>query len=349
VRICLGALALLALSGLACGGGDEPPVARDTSAASQPLPPDARRSASAALRGMQRAFAASEYARLCAGMTRAAARQAGEAGHGTPTKCPRDVRRLLTMLREGGGLREASPPRTIGVERDGSGVTATVARDRPWKARVPLTREGGDWLLSGFFGATNDKAEEIARAGGDTDFPPPGREPLEVANTAGDPCPGLSEGGYPRVSGGCRVRLSSRVMPLRIRTLFGSFGFDECSIHYRVRIDSSGRTWTDDFKVGAGPQSKACGDIDACYAVSFFETAPWRGRVYPGEGETFIHRSDICLRTCVGVFVGELAVRLTRVGDGWRAEPVDGGGDSGLSFDSPLEVEGDVDIDDVGL
>jgi hypothetical protein len=140
--------------------------------------------------------------------------------------------------------------------------------------------------------------------------------------------------------------MSTRAMPLTILTPLGDFEFERCAIAYRVRVDASGRTWTEGLEVEGDPQtSAACGDVDACYDFEREATAPWRGRIYPQDDGRFLHRVDMCLRTCVGYFVGKLEVELWQEDGAWRAKPVNGGGDTGFRFDAPLRVKGDFDVE----
>jgi hypothetical protein len=292
---------------------------------------------------LQRAFLADDYDGLCAGMTREASRHAGQAAHGEVTTCGRDVRRLLALIRKGGGWRHAGAPRVVDVEADGSHATATVALDRHWQARIPLTRAGGRWQLSGFFGAPPRRAQQTVGSIAASRFPPAEGTEAEVVDAAGTPCPDLSTEQYPVISGGCRIDLSSRVGPLSVLTPFGYFKLDECSIDLRIRVDGSGRTWTEAFEVSGPPESVACGDVNACYEATG-QLIPWRGRIHPADDDGFLHRVDMCLRTCVGNFIGELTFRFSRVDGGWRAEPVDGGGDTGFRFDGPFRVRGAFDV-----
>ena len=234
------------------------------------------------------------------------------------------------------------------VEVDGAKAVATVALDRRWRARAWLDRQDGRWRLSGLFGTPPGLAQRTAEEIADASFPAARGSGVEAPNGDGEPCPDLSQAAYPKVSGGCRVELSTPVIPLTILTPFGDFEFERCAIDYRVRVDSSGRTWTEDFEVTGDERSVACGDVNPCYDYSVEDLAPWRGRIHPDGQDAFVHRTDMCLQTCVGHFVGELTMRLVRDGDAWRAEPVDGGGDSGFRFDSPLRVKGDLDIDATG-
>lgn len=343
--ICAGLLALAALAVGACGderGSEEPrqiaPILGDG------IPAQVAHPVAAAIDRLQRAFVDDDYEGVCAGMTRAAARHAGEAAHGDVTTCERDVRRLFELIRQGDGWRHAGAPRVTDVRVDGSDAMATVALDRRWQARVPLTREDGRWRLSGFFGAPPSSAERTARSIADAAFPPRGSGSIEVVDGDGAPCPDLSEAAFPQVSGGCRIEMSTPDVPLTILTPLGDFEFERCSIAYRVRVDASGRTWTEDFEVDGSPESVACGDVNACYDFEREQLVPWRGRIYRQPGGDFVHRVDMCLRTCVGYFVGDLEVRLWEQDGRWRAEPVAGGGDTGFRFHSPLRVKGAFDL-----
>jgi len=342
-------LVLLTLAVSACGPGDdgtasfEPPPT--TPVVGEGLPPEVRHPAVKAIDRLQRAFAERDYAGFCAWMTPSAAREAGKAAHGEATTCERDVRRLFGLIREGGGWRRVNAPRVIAVKTHGDTATATMALDRRWRAQIALARRDGRWRLNGLFGAPVGPALRLAERTADTDFPPAeGAGAVEAKDGDGTPCPDLSETDFPAIDGGCRIRMAGRITPLTMLTPFGDFKFDRCSIAYRVRVDASGRTWTEDFDVEGDSKSVACGDVNACYDFDTEELVPWRGRIYP-DGDGFVHRMDMCLRTCVGYFVGRLNMRLVRDADGWRAVPINGGGDTGFRFDSPLVVKGDLDLD----
>lgn len=341
--------AALALGGVGCGGDDREDVPRPPGDAApvlgKGLPAAIDHPVTAAIERLQRAFVANDYEGVCTGITRAAARQAGEAGHGDPTTCERDLRRLFEMIRDGGGMRHAGKPRVIDVEVDGGEAVATVALDRRWQARVPLTREAGRWRLSGMFGTPSGRGDELAESIVDASFPPAGRRAIEAEDDAGNPCPELSHASYPQIAGGCVLELAGRTAPLRMLTAFGDFEFDECRIEYSVRVDASGRTWIEALDVAGDEKSVGCGDVRACYDYSAEAPVPWRGRIYPDGDGAFLHRTDMCLATCVGYFVGDLTVRLVRDGERWRADPVDGGGDSGFRFESSLRAKGDLGIE----
>ena len=345
VLTCL-ALSLPVLAHTGCGSDDQTTRAALPDPApvlGRGLPPAVEHPAATAIDQLQRAFMERDYAGICAHITPAAARQAGEAGHGAFTTCERDVRRLVRMIRKGGGWRNAGKPRVIGIEATGpSSATATVALERRWRARIPISRIGGRWKLSGFLGAPPAMAQRIAKETPDAAFPPPRGERLELTGAGGDPCPKLSQARFPQISGGCEIELSGARAPLTILTPLGDFEFDDCALNYRVRADSSGRTWTEELDVSGHPKSPGCNDVRTCYDAATEQLVPWRGRLYRDGPDRLLHRTAACIRTCVGNFVGELTVQLVRDGDAWRAEPVDGGGDSGLRFDNALSVRGEL-------
>jgi hypothetical protein len=350
VRVFCSVLVLLTLGSSACGCGDDEQASGDLAPAAPVvgagLPPEVRHPTVETIDRLQRAFAARDYAGFCAWVTPPAARAAGQAAHGKATTCERDVRRLFGLIRKGGGWRHVNAPRVIDVVRQGSAATATVALDRRWRAQVALARRDGRWQLNGLFGVPAGDALRLADGIGDAEFPPPGDASVEAENGDGKPCPDLSEADYPAIEGGCRLTAKGQVAPLTILAPFGDFEFERCSIAYSVRVDSSGRTWTERFDVQGGPKSVACGDVNTCYAPRRQLLVPWRGRIIADGRDGFVHRMDVCIRTCVGFFTGRLNMRLLRDDDGWRAVPIDGGGASGLRFDSPLAVKGDLDLDD---
>ncbi len=347
IAACAGALTLLASGGLGCGnseddGGDRPPP-RGAPVLGKGLPPEARHPATAAIDDLQRAFLDDDLARICAGLTDGAARQAGEAGHKSPTACKPDVRRLFAMIRKGGGWRYGGEPRVVDVETAGSSAVATVALDDRWRAKVPLSRDGGRWRLRGFFGIPAGDGKRLAHRMADTPFPPARGHPVKIVDAQGAPCPELDESRHPLVSGGCRIALSGRIAEVGMLTALGYFKFEDCTVDYRFRADAEGRTLIEDFEVEG--VEVACGDVSPCMAQDAEQPAPWRGRLYAAGDGTYLHRSRMCLWTCVGTFVGELTVRLIRDDSGWRAEPVAGGGDSGFRFDQPLAVRGGFDVE----
>ncbi len=346
VAASVGMLVAVALGAASCGDdGDvrwtvpdpEPIVGRG-------LPAEAQHPSAAAIDVLQRAFVERDYAQICRGITNEAAKDAGNAGHGDPTTCPRDVRRLLGMIHDGGGIRHEGKPRVVDVEASGSKAVVTVALDRRWQARVPMSKVEGSWRLSGFFGTSTVDAERAAKEIPGNDFPAAGGAPVRATRSDGSPCPPVSEDDYPEVRGGCTVKVTGKVAPLTILTVLGDFKFDECALNYRIRIDPSGRTWTDEVQVEGNPKNVTCGDVNACYDRAHETEVPWRGRLQTSPDGSFIHRTDMCMTTCVGGFVGELRVRLVPEGDAWRGLPIDGGGDSGLRFDNELAVRGDLEL-----
>jgi len=313
----------------------------------QGLPPEIQHPVTEAIDRIQHAFEERDYKTLCALVTPRAARDAGEAAHGDATTCRRDVYRLFDLIHEGGGWRHAGAPRVTAVTEDGDRATAVVALDRRWQAQVELARRDGRWQLDGLFGTSLQRAVAVAAGVPDSTFPTEQGKPLAVANGDNAPCPDLSDANYPTISGGCRLRVTGKVAPLTMLTPFGDFRFDRCSIAYTIRVDSSGRTWTEDFDV-VGEVESACGDVSACYDPKVNGGVPWRGRIHRERDDSYVHQMDACVRTCVGNFVGALNMQLEDGDDGWRATPIDGGGNSGFRFDNPLSVRGELELGEPG-
>jgi hypothetical protein len=167
--ICLGVLACFALGAIACAEDEDRRETRPTEpVVGQGLPPEVDHPVTTSIDRLQQALVDDDYAGVCAGMTHAAARHAGEAAHGDATTCEPDVRRLFGLIRKSGGWRQAGAPRVTDVAVDRADAMATVALDRRWRARVPLSRRDGRWRLSGFFGAPPSRAERVASSIADT-------------------------------------------------------------------------------------------------------------------------------------------------------------------------------------
>jgi hypothetical protein len=336
MRVTLCALMFAVICVSACGFGQGPRSTRSLG--------EERRLIVGALDELQRAFVDDDYDALCDHVTPLAALKAGEAAHGEATTCQRDLRRLFALIRNGGGWRHVSAPRVTRVAINGSSASATVTLNRHWQADIPFIRWRGRWRLDGLFGTSSVRAQRVARATSRTGSPAATGKPIEVSNGKGESCGELSESAYPKISGGCRIKLAGKVVPLTILTPFGDFRFDRCSITYEVSVDSEGRTWTEELDATTDTRGSACGDIDPCYDSEIEEYVPWRGRIYR-DGRDFVHRMNMCLRTCVGYFVGDLEVRLHHGPHGWFAVVPYGGGRSGFRFNSsPLVVRGGFDL-----
>jgi hypothetical protein len=302
-----------------------------------PLPPEPIHPVTDAVNELQEAFLASDEKRVCARMTAAARNQMGQIGHEDPTRCPRDLHRVLGMIEKGGGWRHKGQPRVADVETHKDQGVATITRDDGWRAGLPFSKRSGAWKLDGFFGVSPEDATRVAASIRKASFPAAASAGVEVSDKDGA-CPRLSDTRFPRVSGGCQLKMSSgRDLRMTALTPFGDFKFDDCSIDYRVRVDRSGRTWTTGVDVyGHGA---ACGDVNEC--VDQHELVPWRGRIRRDGNGGFVHVMRVCLRTCVGFFAGTLRMRLSHDDDGWRAELADADGNTGFRFAGPLAVRSD--------
>lgn len=353
--IVLAAAVAAALAGASCGGGDDDESAdRDSAAAAKSRalvadPPnpitESPHPVTSAVKALRRAFLANDIEGICARMTDAAKREAGSAGHGTPTSCPRDVRRFFGMIDDGSGWRHRGEPRMTGLTLDGKQATAVLALGQRL-VNVPFTKEDGKWHLNGFFGGPTKQAESFGARAPKEPFPPKlvleGPQ-TEIVDESGDRCPPMSAKRFPTIFADCEIEVSSGNVPLTLTvlTVFGDFEFEECRIDYQVVTDGTGRTWTNGFEVN-GENDGVCGDVNACSSKQGVDW-PWKGRLETdGKGDDgFFHRMSMCLRTCVGYFVGNLVVSMTRDGDSWKAELVNGGGSSGMRFNGELTASTD--------
>lgn len=345
----LGAIAACALAA-AClvplgGCGDEPeqpPIA-------EPAHPLTR-----LVHELQEARADGDHRALCERMTRSARRQAGAIAHGEPTSCVRDVRRALGMIERGGGWEAGDPPRVVAVARRGPRRATATVTDDAWRAAVPFAREGGRWRLDGFFGVGADARRRAEAAAPRRPFPAAPRGATVAArDSAGERCRDLSIGRYSptssdrylSVTGGCVVKLSADLEPIRMLTPFGAFEFSECRVDYRVSIDGDGRALVDDWEVvSRSPRVEdGCGDVNPCTVAGRYVYRPWKARLSADGDDDRRLRMDMCLRTCVGDFVGDYSIRLEPDDAGWKATPTDHGA-TGFLIDGDLDVGGGEDL-----
>jgi hypothetical protein len=342
--ISLVALLAVLLVAPACGDGDKVAQPAATAPAKPPPGAEPRHPVTRAVHDLRDRFDSDDFAGICVLMTQAAKLDAGKIAHLSPTTCARDVRRVFTMIRDGGGWLDGRAPHVVSVRERGSTAWATIWVDG-WRARIPFVRQGGRWRLDGFFGISSPRLKAIERAAPDAPFPPPGGA-VEVTDSDGAACGSTSDARYPKIAGGCVARVSSRLAGVEMLTPFGGFKFGDCSVNYRVRVDGEGRTWTDEWEVEGGMQS-GCSDINPCVkerTATFYDRLPWKGRIRPDGKGGFRHHMDMCLRTCVGMFVGEYVVRLEHGEDGWKVAPEDGDA-TGFRFTDALPiVDGDLQL-----
>jgi hypothetical protein len=371
--IVLAVVVAAALAGSSCGDDEQPtadearndrpaettgaaPSSTDeelpTSAAN--LPAESPHPVTRALKRIRKAFVANDIEGLCDLMTEPAQLSAGRSVHGTPTTCPRDVKRLFGAIAKGDGWQHKGLPRVTGMTLDGNEATALVALGQQL-AEIPFAKVGGRWKLNGFFGSPTSHAERFVAEIRNAPWPPArpadalGDTRVKVRDAAGGPCPKLSYGAFPQGAGGCEIHAASEApIELSVLTGMGDFTLEKCLISYRVLADRAGRTWTDTFAASGAPKS-ACGDVDACFTKKG-TLMPWKGRLRSdGEGG-FIHRMNMCLNTCVGSFTGDLVMHMQPEGKGWRTEPVNGGGQSGFRFEGPLTIVANgVEIEGAGI
>jgi hypothetical protein len=294
------------------------------------------------VRDLQSAFADGDWKGVCARISDGAKVQVGKIAHGSPTACGRDLARAFTLIEEGGGWLHRRMPEVVDVDVDADRATATVSLGERSRAGLPLVRQGGEWKLDSFAGTPTRQAEAVRAGIRSAAFPATRGEAVGVRESAGSPCGDLVDGRFPEISGGCQIDVTTRRTKLTVTTVFGDFRFAVCPSSYPISVDSRGRTWTGTRQVAIPGGSGPCGDINSCLDED--GQLPWRGRLGSAGDGTVLHVVDACFETCVGYFVGEISMRLTRHVGGWRAELTGDVGDSGLRLQSALAVDGDLAI-----
>ena len=101
---------------------------------------------------VQEAFAARDYDALCSATTVAAQRHVGYAGHEPPETCRRDMRQLVTMVRENPAGPAGVRPRLVSVEVDGDRALAVMQVGAAAPTRLPFAKEDGDWKADAMYG-----------------------------------------------------------------------------------------------------------------------------------------------------------------------------------------------------
>jgi hypothetical protein len=322
------AIALVASVILAgCGGGEAEA-------------PEANHPVTEVVQGLQRSFEERDVGGVCRLLTRAAQTDAGKVAHASPTTCLKDVKKVFAMIDKGGGwLGGGGEPTVTAVDADGDSAAATLEVDG-WQATVPFERVAGEWKAASFIGVGVERMETVAARRRAEAFPT-GR-PVQIGAYGGFSCAPLLDEDYPKISGGCILRVSDRgPVPVEMLTPYGGFKFGDCFVDYRISVDAEGSTWTDEWEV-EGSRASGCSDIDPCIAErkgGRIDKLPWKGRIVVADDGSLLHRTRACIRTCIGHFTGELVTRLTKRGSRWEAEPTNVGA-SGFKFDTTLDVYG---------
>jgi hypothetical protein len=220
------------------------------------------------------------------------------------------------------------------MEKAPRGATVTVRLADGPPTDLPFVEAGGAWKLDSLFGISAAEAKRYASGIESAPFPRPRGGRIEVTDEDGRPCPDFKtsfDTVLRRVSGGCTFEvIDMKYMPISVSTVFGDFELSDCYLGFRGRVDSSGRTWTTETFLGArGGGLSACGDIYRCTSDPAVDERqpglewPWKGRISSDGDGGYVNRIKLCWETCVGMFAGDLVLRLRRDGDTWRGEAHD--------------------------
>lgn len=311
----------LAVTAVGCSSDDPPP---------EPSGP-----AATAVHTLQEAFASDDMAALCEQMTRPAQKQASEIAGGGSGTCERDLRAAFDVVADG-GWDEDEQPAIARIEAQGPRATVIVEDDSGQKADIALVRSNGAWKLAGFFGVPPQEFGQLETVMRMRPFPLFDAKPVAGLDGAGAPCPGLHDREHPAITGGCSFEVGAADVPIRILTAFGRFKLADCSVNYRVSVAPQGHAWTSELAL-ENEDRPQCSEIEQC-RTDEREFRPWKGR-FVKDGDSYLHHMDLCLRTGIGLFAGDLVMRFVRQDDGWRVEPTDHGA-PGFEIDGDLEVSG---------
>jgi hypothetical protein len=286
--------AILTTATTACGGGEESEADR----------------VEAAVEELQRAYADGDARKACAAMTFDVQLEVGSSGHNAPSLCPRDLRRAWRYLRDERERGYATPPGVTTVRVDGNRATVTIEPVHDATTRVAMVEDRGRWKLASFYGTVPSTREDAAPP-----RPGDGAAVMPVAS-GGRPCARVDTGDTARIRGGCGIEARGK-MTMIVRTAFGAFRFARCGMRLVVRIDGRGRTWTKPLGIS---NNGVCGDVDFCIDKRNVRR-PWLGEIRRTRG--LEHRVNLCFRTCIGQFQGEVAMDLRDDRNGWRIEATD--------------------------
>jgi hypothetical protein len=124
------AIAVLVLAFAGCGASDEDQIRT-------------------AYGDLQSAFEARDYEELCAVTTTDAHRHIGQIGHLKSENCLRDMRRVVTMVRD--APVGSGSPRIVRLRVDGDRATAVIVAGGS-RARLPFAKEDDDWKVDALYG-----------------------------------------------------------------------------------------------------------------------------------------------------------------------------------------------------
>lgn len=328
VRTRRAVAALVATMALAsCGDAPDPPVG-------------------AALRQALAAFADRDAAGVCRLLSRKARFLIGHSGHeGPPLHCESDVERYFQWME---GYRTASRPRVLDVASDGDGTaTADVRLPGGKQVTLPFRQERGRWRLDALFDAPLSYMQVARTPRGDRLVAQSGNPPERVdagavtVREADEPdlphCPPTDTERFPRVRGGCVLKLKAEKLAVSVWTPFGVVRFGRCDVEANLRMDGDGHVWIPKFKI-VGPNP--CSDSVPCRDDKP-ELLPWQGTIErDDDGRLRLRIHDVCLDSCIGRFEGTWDLRLTEGPERWSMRLASMIGTSGWRIDGTIHSRG---------
>ena len=285
----------------------------------------------------------------CRWLTPTAQYQVGAVGHRLPTSCRRDVRDFFKSV----GRRGQADPRISNVSVDGDRATVVASYEGERSGAFVFEESGGRWKLGSIFSVTATSPVDLG-----TPIPKlPFLDPEAVAGPAAEaspvsiggregPCSRLEFPNRHTVGGGCELTAVPATIRLRLRSLFGTSLFGDCTVAFTMKVAASGRVGVDDGGVGYGSdlsKQSGCGDMDRCRVRlpdNEGPRLPWQGQIWKRANGRVGVELALCFDSCAGRLQGRTHMEMVRGKRGWLLRAADSPvGRSGLSLDGTWRLE----------